>query len=547
MTTTAIPKRDAKMSLAYLTVAFLAFGIAALAGLLQGLVRGGVIELPDWVNYYQILTAHGVLMGLIFTTFFIIGFLYSGISKTTGGLSDFSFKAGWIGWAMMFFGTAMSVATIVLNDASVMYTFYAPMQASPWFYVGAALLVVGSWAAGIGMIAAYIRYRKNNPGKASPLFTFMSVATMTLWFIATLGVASEVLFQLIPWSFGWVADVNVLLSRMLFWYFGHPLVYFWLMPAYIAWYVCIPKIIGGKVFSDSLARLAFILLVLFSIPVGFHHQLMEPGISSSWKFVHVILTLAVVVPSLLTAFSMFAVFETSGRRLGAKGLFGWFTKLPWKDVRFFAPMVGMLMFIPAGIGGIINASNQLNAVIHNTLWVVGHFHLTVATSVVLTFFGLTYWLVPALTGRTLTKWVNRLGILQTLIWSVGMLMMSGAMHYMGLLGAPRRTDYTTYMDNATALSWVPYYKLMAFGGALLFIGGLLMIGIFVYLMWFAPKGQVEYPIAEAEDDATPTPKILENWKLWIGIAALLILLAYGYPIYDIIQNPPPSSPALRTW
>jgi cytochrome c oxidase subunit 1 len=547
MTNTAIPKRDAQLSLAYLVVAFAAFGLAALAGLLQGLVRGGVIELPDWVNYYQILTAHGVLMGLIFTTFFIIGFLISGISKTTGGLSGFSFKAGWIGWAMMFFGTAMGVATILLNDATVLYTFYAPLKASPWFYIGTTLLVVGSWVGGLGMFTAYAKWRKNNPGKTSPLFSFMAVATMVLWLIATLGVAAEVLFQLIPWSFGWVAEINVLLSRMLFWYFGHPLVYFWLMPAYIAWYVCIPKIIGGKIFSDSLARLAFILLLLLSTPVGFHHQLMEPGINEKWKFVHVILTLAVVVPSLLTAFAMFAVFETTGRRKGARGLFGWFGKLPWKDVRFFAPMIGMLMFIPAGIGGIINASNQLNAVVHNTIWVVGHFHLTVATSVVLTFFGVTYWLVPALTGRKLTKWANRLGILQTLLWSVGMLLMSGSMHYMGLLGVPRRTDYTTYMDSATALSWVPYYKLMAFGGSLLFLGGMLMIGIFVYLLCFAPKGREEYPIAELEENAEPTPPILEKWKLWLAVSVVLILLAYGYPIYDIIQNPPPGSPPLRTW
>ncbi|ASS74126.1 cytochrome C [Tumebacillus algifaecis] len=547
MTTTAIPKRDASMSLAYIVIAFFAFGIGAIAGLLQGLVRGGMIELPDWMNYYQILTAHGVLMALVFTTFFIIGFMISGISKTTGGLSTFSFRAGWIGWALMFFGTAMVVATILLNDASVLYTFYAPLKASPWFYIGAALLIVGTWVAALGMFSAYRRWRKNNPGKMSPLFAFMSIATLVLWMIATLGVAAEVLFQLIPWSFGWVAEVNVLLSRMLFWYFGHPLVYFWLMPAYIAWYVCIPKIIGGKLFSDSLARLAFILLVLFSIPVGFHHQLMEPGISEKWKFIHVILTLAVVVPSLLTAFSMFAVFETAGRRRGAKGLFGWFTKLPWKDVRFFAPMVGMLMFIPAGIGGIINASNQMNAVVHNTIWVVGHFHLTVATSVVLTFFGISYWLVPALTGRKLTKWVNRLGIIQTLIWSVGMLFMSGAMHFMGLLGVPRRTDYTTYMDSEMALGWIPYYQQMAIGGALLFVGGMLMIGIFIYLLCFAPKGQEEYPIAEMEQNAEQTPRILERWRIWLTVAAVLILLAYGYPIFDILQNPAPGSPPLRTW
>src|SRR5699024_12444403 len=99
---------------------------------------------------------------------------------------------------------------------------------------------------------------------------------------------------LVSLSFDIVDEDNVLLSRTFFLYFGHPLVYFWLLPAYMAWYAIIPKIIGGKIFSDSLARLTFILLLFFSIPVGFHHQLTEPGIDPFWKYMQVILTMIVV-------------------------------------------------------------------------------------------------------------------------------------------------------------------------------------------------------------------------------------------------------------
>ena len=105
----------------------------------------------------------------------------------------------------------------------------------------------------------------------------------------------------------------------------------------------------------------------------------------------------VVIPSLLTAFSMFATFEIRGRELGGKGVFGWFKKLPWGDCTFLTPFIGMVAFIPAGAGGIINASHQMNQLIHNTIWVTGHFHLTVATTVVLTFFGAAFWLIPHLT------------------------------------------------------------------------------------------------------------------------------------------------------
>src|SRR5690625_6561196 len=99
----------------------------------------------------------------------------------------------------------------------------------------------------------------------------------------------------------------------------------------------------------------------------------------------------------------------------------------------------LVFFIPGGAGGIINASNQMNQVVHNTIWVTGHFHLTGAAVVMLTFFGITYWLVPSLTGRTLTAKMNKLGIVQTIFWTVGMTIMSTAMHWQGLLGGPRRS------------------------------------------------------------------------------------------------------------
>lgn len=537
----------ARLSLAYIFVAFTAVALGGLGGLLQGMVRGGLITLPKWLNYYQILTAHGVLLGLVFTTFFIIGFLFSGNARTSNGsLTSTCLKWGWAGFILMTVGTAAATVEIIRGAASVLYTFYAPLKASPYFYLGAALLVVGSWLAGIGMFANYAAWRKAHKGEKSPLFAYMTVATMALWILATLPVAAEVLLQLVPWSFGWVPTINVILSRTLFWFFGHPLVYFWLMPAYMAWYVCIPRIIGGKIFSDSLARVTFVLFLLFSLPVGFHHQLMEPGISPAWKMIHVTLTLIVVVPSLMTAFSMFATFESTGRARGGKGLYGWFKFLPWKDVRFFAPFVGMLFFIPAGTGGIINASNQLNTVVHNTLWVTGHFHITVGTAVALTFFGVAYWLVPHLTGRTLTRTANRMAMVQVVFWGVGMGIMSMAMHYLGLQGAPRRTDYTTFLDSPEALSWIPWQRVMGMGGGLLFVSVIILISLMIYLGYYAPKGTTEYPIGETEGEHS-APPILERWTVWVSVLVVLCLLAYAMPIMEQIQHAPPGSKPFVTW
>ncbi|TVY09472.1 cbb3-type cytochrome c oxidase subunit I [Paenibacillus cremeus] len=540
-------KKDGALVLAHILFAFFALLLGGIAGLLQSVVRGGLYTLPGGIGYYQLLTAHGVLMALVFTTYFIIGFLYSGVSSTMGGrLIPSVRRMGWTGYTLMTIGGLLVLVMILLNKASVLYTFYAPLKASPYFYIGLALVVVGSWISGFGIFSQYIYWKKTHQGKLSPLFGFMAVMTMLLWQIATIGVAIEVVVQLIPWSFGWTETINIMLSRTLFWYFGHPLVYFWLLPAYICWYVIIPKIIGGKIYSDALARMSFVLLLLFSIPVGFHHQLMEPGISPFWKFLQVVLTFMVVVPSLMTAFSLFATFELNGRRKGATGLFGWLKVLPWSDVRFFAPFMGMLVFIPAGAGGIVNASNQMNAVVHNTLWVTGHFHLTVATSVALTFFGMTYWLIPVVTNRVLTPAMNKQGIIQTLLWCVGMLFMSGSMHTVGLFGSPRRTAYTTYGDHPDAVLWMPYHVAMAIGGMILFIAVLHIVWIVISLLR-SPKGVTEYPIGESMEPEEATPRYLERWKLWIAITVVLILFAYTVPVLQMIGPMNPGSPGYVTW
>ena len=542
-----VDRRDGKLALAHIYVAFIALFIGGLCGLLQVLVRSGQFTLPWGIGYYQVLTVHGVLLGLILTTYFILGFQIAAVSRTSGTFTDKQRLLGWIGFWVMTIGTVAASVMVLLNEASVLYTFYAPLQAHWIFYVGMALVVVGSWLVGIALIMKYVEWRKANPGQPSPLLTYMVIINMTMWLICSLGVAVEVLFQLIPWSLGWVDKVDVLLSRTLFWYFGHPLVYFWLLPAYMVWYVVIPKIIGGKIFSDSLARLSFILFLLFSIPVGFHHQLTEPGIDSFWKFLQVVLTMMVVIPSLLTAFSMFASFELRGRQLGGKGLLGWFKKLPWKDARFTVPFIGMAAFIPAGAGGIINASYQMNQLVHNTIWVTGHFHLTLATTVVLTFFGAAYWLIPHLTGRVLTKQMNKLAIIQAIVWSVGMTIMSAAMHVAGLLGAPRRSDFSTYGGAKQATEWIPYQVAQAVGGTILFIGIILVLYIVVNLLFFAPKGETEFPIGEVSENAEKTPMWLENWKIWLTICVALILFAYTVPVIDIIQNAPPGSKGYKFW
>lgn len=533
-----VDRRDGKLALAFIYVAFIALFLGGVCGLLQVLARTGQFELPSFLNYYQVLTTHGVLLGLVLTTFFILGFQTAAVSRTSGTFTDKQRTFGWIGFWVATIGLIAAAAMILTNKASVLYTFYAPLKAHWVFYLGLALVIVGSWITGAAQIARFVQWKKEHKGQSSPLLSFMVVVNNFLWYVATLGVAIEVLFQLIPWSMGLVERVDVLLSRTLFWYFGHALVYFWLLPAYMVWYVVIPKVIGGKVFSESLAKLSFMLFLILSVPVGLHHQYVEPGIDPLWKFIQAVLTFFVVVPSLMTAFAMFATFELRGRELGSKGVFGWFKKLPWNDSRFLVPFIGMVAFIPGGATGIVNASYQMNELVHNTIWVTGHFHLTVATAVALTYIGTGFWLIPHLNGRKLTKRANSMANCAGILWAIGMAIMSGAMHIAGLLGAPRRSAYSTYGGSEQAAEWISYQIAQAVGGTILFIAILVITGVIIHVAFFAPKGEEEFPVAEVAPGAAKVPAALENFKLWGVIMVAVIIFAYTIPLYDIIANSP---------
>ncbi|WP_419954093.1 cbb3-type cytochrome c oxidase subunit I [Neobacillus niacini] len=542
-----ISPEDAKITKSYIFVAFMALLIGGFLGLIQGLNRAGLLELPSWLNYYQVLTAHGLLLILVLTAFFTIGYFYASLSHTLGGLLPKVRRIAWVGFWLKMVGFVLAVIPILMNEASVMYTFYPPMAAHPVFYLGLVFIVLGVWACCIGSFIQVANWRKNNKGQHVPILAYFATGVFVLLFFALIPVAIEVLVMILPWTLGWVETINVMVARTLFWAFGHTLVNIWYLTAVSAWYVVVPKIIGGRRWSDLLTRVVIIALVVMNITGGFHHQIIDPGINELVKFMHVFMSLAIGFPSLMTAFALFAVFERTARRKGGKGLIGWWKKMPWGDVRFLAPFIAMVAFIPAGAGGIAQSTNQLDQVVHNTMWIVGHFHLTLGMTVVMTFFGISYWLVPYISKRVLTPQINKLGVIQTWIWTVGMIFMAGAMHWVGLLGSPRRTSYTTYGDHATALGWDPYLMCLAVGGTLLIIGVILQVYAVINMMFFAPKGETEFPIAEEEDNATKTPYWTERWGIWIVVMLIVVAMAYVIPLTEFIVNAPPGSPPYKTW
>ena len=519
--------------------------IGVYGGLMQTFFRAGIIQSDPFVggDYYKGLTFHGVLNAIVFTTFFAVAL---GNALVPYALEkQLNSKISWTSGIMMLVGSVLAAVIILLGEATVLYTFYPPLKAHPLFYVGLTLLVVGSWLASYNWVPMYLEWRKENPGKKTPLAVVGMFTTFIIWFIATLAVATEILTMLLPWSMGLVDEVNVMLARTLFWFFGHPLVYFWLLPAYVMYYSFLPKIAGGKLYSDMAGRLVFMMFIVFSIPVGTHHQYMDPAIGAQWKLLHGIFTFAVALPSLITAFTIAASLEYAGRKNGATGLFGWMRKLPYfnKENWFFPYLItGLIIFIFGGIGGIINSSYQMNTVVHNTAWIPGHFHLTVAGPVLLAFLGGSLYLI----GQFMNKEIRLKGtaMIMPYIYTVGLFIMSYGLKIGGLKGMPRRTNTgATYANPDSILyqpDWIPYINLSVVGGVIMFIGIVMFIAAFFTTVFSKSKPgtdpnktNVTFPISEPLHDEDA--KWLRNFKPFIIIAIILIVLSYTPVIIDVLQ------------
>ncbi len=513
---------------AHIFIAMAALSLGVFLGPFQTFRRAPALhwDMPVFSYYYQALTAHGVLNALVFTTFFIMGVSYFVVQRSLQRPLKYM-QAAWVAFWLMLIGLTLAAGAIITGHASVLFTFYAPMLAHWTFYLGLTLVIVGTWI-GLGVVfLTYFDWRKDNPGKAVPLATFALLCNFAMWFSASLGVAIEVLTMLLPMSLGIIDTTDVQVSRILFWFFGHPLVYFWLIPAYVSWYTMLPIQLNVRLFSDSMARAAFIMLMIFSIPVGVHHLFVDPGISESAKLMHAILTFIVAAPSFLTMFNIAATLERAGRRRGAKGLLDWMWKLPWGNPIIASQFCGMWLFVFGGVTGLMNASFKMHVALHNTTWGVGHFHVTLGGAVFMTYMGILYWILPMLTGRKL--YMPKLALAQAYLWFFGMLIFAGSMGRAGMEGAVRRSDLAgaNAYTPAAAEIWL---NLTAVAGVLLLLSVIALYVVIVGTMFFSEKqdeAEVVVPVATSAPTDEYIPSWFENWRLWIAIIVFSNLIMWG--------------------
>jgi cytochrome c oxidase subunit I len=354
-----------------------------------------------------------------------------------------------------------------------------------------------------------------------------------LWAWTSVGAAVELLVLVLPASLGLTDTINAGLARVFFSWTLHAIVYFWLMPAYIAFYTIVPRAIGGRLYSDTMGRVAFVLFLVFSMPIGIHHLFADPQVGAGFKFVHAAMTAMVSVPTLLTVFTIVASVEIAARLRGGKGALGWVKALPWDNPMMLAVTFSFVMLGVGGAGGIINMSYQLNETVHNTQWVTGHFHLMFGGAIVIMYFMLAYELWPQLTGCGPLP--ARLVKAQLWLWFIGMLVLSMPWHLVGLLGMPRRMAYYDYSH--------PALQPQAWTVTASTLGGLLLVLSAVLLLWIlarsharsrrSPHAVEPFTFSRTAHPTAHTPVALNRFGLWVAMMIGLTLVNYGFPIVQL--------------
>ena len=530
-----------KLVLAHFWLAFVSFGGALVLGAWQMYVRS---PLHPWLGnpdlYYRSVTAHGSTMAYVFPTLVAMGLGYAVIELSLKQ-PMVGARWAWVGLFIAALGFIAAMLSVASGIASVLYTFYPPMIGSAFYYLGIVLVVIGSWIWVALMSLNLYVWKRDHRGQAVPLAMFACVASAYLWGWTAVGAAIELIFQILPVALGLKSTIDVGLARVFFSWTLHGIVYFWLMPAYIAYYTIIPRAIGGRLYSDTMARISFIMFLVVSMPIGIHHLFADPQVGAGFKFMHSALTALVAVPTLLTIFTICASVEIAARLRGGSGGFGWIKALPWENPLMLALAFSFVMLGFGGAGGIINMSYQLNSTIHNTQWVTGHFHLIFAGAVVIMYFAIAYDLWPHLTGRAMVDF--RLMRAQLWSWFVGIMILTIPWHLVGLMGMPRRMAYFDYNDSEIAAQAWPVIMSVV-GGFIVLASAFLFFIVLIRAHCSRKIVLEEYRFSVPIHQAERVPVALNSFGLWLALMIGLTLANYGYPIVSLLTKAEMSVPAI---
>jgi cytochrome c553 len=264
--------------------------------------------------------------------------------------------------------------------------------------------------------------------------------------IATLPLA-VLLVEMIVQAFSSGVHVDPLLAKNVLWFFGHPVVYLLLFPAVAIYYYLVPKLAGRPLVAGNVIAIAWAIAVVANVIVWAHHIYIDYPDHTSQSTINLFMqptTFALVIPSALSLYSLGLTIYRSG----------W----TWGVVET-ALFLGLFSWLTAGLSGIVNATIAFDKVVHNSLWIVGHFHQMAVVNIGFVVFASIYYLLPNVYGKPI--WSDALAKWHIWLTFVGVTVNSGFWLWQGLEGAPRRFATLPSGYEASTRGALPFVAMIA--------------------------------------------------------------------------------------
>ncbi|HIA12525.1 MAG TPA: cytochrome c oxidase subunit I [Flavobacteriales bacterium] len=451
--------------------------------------------------YLALVTMHGtilvfsVLTGGLSGTFanLLIPLQVGARDMASGFLNMLSY------WFFLIFNIFMIVSLFVEGGpASGGWTVYPPLSALPqaipgsglgmtlWL-VGMAMFIVSALLAGLNYIVTVINLRT----KGMTMFR-LPLSIWALFVTAILGVLSfpvllaAALLLIFDRSFGtsfFLSDIHIggealnymggspILYEHLFWFLGHPEVYIILLPALGIISEVIATNARKPIFGYRMMVASILFIGFLSFIVWGHHMFIT-GMNPFLGSVFVATTLVVAIPSAIKVFNYLATL--------------WKANIRFSPAMLFA--IGMVsLFITGGVTGIILGDSALDINIHDTYFVVAHFHIVMGASAIFGMFAGIYHWFPKMYGRMMN---NKLGYIHFWVTVVCVYGVFFPMHFQGLAGMPRRYYSNSFFEQFSIFDemnvWITVFATLSSFVQFLFIGN------FFYSI-FRGKKAVENP------------------------------------------------------
>ncbi|MCB0165782.1 MAG: cytochrome c oxidase subunit I [Anaerolineae bacterium] len=428
-------------------------------------------------NYNRSFTIHGVIMVFLFLIPAIPGVFGNFLIPIMIGAKDLAFPRINLGsWYVYIISGLFIIAVVVLGGVDTGWTFYTPYSTT---YANSAvvLTVLGVFLVGFSSIMTGLNFivtihKMRAPGLTwfrLPLFVWAMYATSIIIMLGTPVLSATLILAGLERIFG-IGIFNPALGgdpvlfQHLFWFYSHPAVYIMVLPAMGVASELITCFARKRIFGYKFIAMSSMAIALIGFLVWGHHMFVS-GQSVYAGIVFSLLTFAVAIPSAIKVFN-------------------WTATLYKGTIHFQTPMFYALGFIGlftiGGLTGLFLGALATDVHVHDTYFVVAHFHYVMVGATVMAYLGALHFWWPKMTGRMYNE---GLGILSAVIIFIGFNLTFFPQFIMGYVGMPRR--YHVYPDEFQAL-----HVASTLGSTVLGIGYVLPL---VYLIWSLRFGKEAGP------------------------------------------------------